>query len=390
VAAVLRDLHWRNVLCNTSFPCSVVLRGSRLEICLPSDPASRASHVCEPWGEPWQQRGMRVDNFSETGCAHFSLPTIERWKAELRAHSPFLGSDDPRVRELMARKANLPPGALAAFRRLLPPSGTRAKSRRLRRCAVVGSAHSLICHKPQRGSEIDRHDGVWRSNAAQHYNIHNGSDVGQLMRASRRSFRGFKMLDLLHTRGPIFRAGARTDFRVNALYDSFGVSHDETIVVSSAWFKQPWGTESFMNLRNPCCNRIRIRSNYTAAHLLQLVADGFRVRFLRPPSTGDDALDGLLGSSGGNALYGAVAACDEVNLYGAGLYSDGPRDTKRYLHFYNLVPGVADCVNDTARRAARFMRKRTVETRREWVNGRVRTELLLHVLHALKVINWIQ
>ena len=63
------------------------------------------------------------------------------------------------------------------------------------------------------------------------------------------------------------------------------------------------------------------------------------------------------------------------------------------LHFYDLLPGVADCTNVSvrwARRVERHMRRRTVEARREWIGGRVKTELLLHVLHARGIINWVQ
>ena len=63
-----RDLSRRGVFCNASFPCSVTAeRSAVVKICLPSDNASRAARVCEPWGELWQQAGMAVSAWSPSG-----------------------------------------------------------------------------------------------------------------------------------------------------------------------------------------------------------------------------------------------------------------------------------------------------------------------------------
>ena len=107
-----------------------------------------------------------------------------------------------------------------------------------RRCAVVGSGQDLICYQPHRGREIDEHDVVWRANAAQHYHVDNGSTVGELMRGAGASRRGWRMMQLLRYRGPEYRAGTRTDYRTNCLFDGYVVSRSEACVVSRAWFKQ--------------------------------------------------------------------------------------------------------------------------------------------------------
>jgi hypothetical protein len=67
------------------------------------------------------------------------------------------------------------------------PSAVRARAYRpqhFRTCAVVGSGHDLRCGVP-RGSEIDSHDAVFRSNAAQHGEAMGGFDSAQA-RALRR------------------------------------------------------------------------------------------------------------------------------------------------------------------------------------------------------------
>ena len=131
-----------------------------------------------------------------------------------------------------------------------------------------------------------------------------------------------------------------------------------------------------------------MRSDYRAATLHNLSArHGQRFLFVRGASTGDAALENALRSSGGNALHGAVAMCDQVNLYGAGLFSEGVHEAKRYIHFYDLQPGVATCTGSAS--AAPVSERARVREKR-WVTDRLQTELLLHVLHAMGIINWVQ
>jgi hypothetical protein len=86
----------------------------------------------------------------------------------------------------------------------------------------------------------------------------------------------------------------------------------------------------------------------------------------------------------------AVAACDAVNVYGVGLFSEGPKASKRYMHFYDIQTGVAQCTNDTMFDGARWRQsRRFTAARANWIADRVRTELILHVLHAMRVINWV-
>ena len=409
MAATMRDdLHARGVLCNATFACTVTVDADgALRVCLPQDDASRNALLCEPWGDEILQRGTPVsDAFNASGCTLFNVLGIVHWWRAVRRHPVFLHSQDGRLLKslLRGKPGHAPPGAVAMMKRLLPDATDVKKTLLARgsggsKCAVVGSGHDLVCYKPSRGSSIDGHDAIWRANAAQHYQIDGGSSVHQLMHGAGSSRRGWRMMQLMQYRGPEWRAGSRTTHRINCLFDSFAVSRREVCIVSNAWFRQPWGRENFMNTRRACCNRYRIRSRYTTQKLLNLSADGLRVRFVRGAVCGDDSLNAMLRSSGGNALHGAIAQCQTVNVYGAGLYSDGVHDWKRYVHYYDTEMGIPQCTAAGARdrisnadgsinaSASNKTNSRWVE---RWIKDRVRTELLMHVLHAMGIINWIQ
>ena len=170
-AEVLRDIHHRGVLCNATISCNATILNAsgELEICLPTDPATREARLCEPWGDRWQQRGWGVGTFSESGCVRFNLSGIAEHVAALRARPAFLARGSERqLRRLLAGKklrgrAEVD-AAMARMHELLPAAAE--VSRRYRRCAVVGSGSDLICYKPHRGVEIDQHDAVWRSNVS--------------------------------------------------------------------------------------------------------------------------------------------------------------------------------------------------------------------------------
>ena len=156
------------------------------------------------------------------------------------------------------------------------------------------------------------------------------------------------------------------------------------------------------------------------------------------PADPGPGISALARSSGGNALLTALTACRQVSLYGAGLLrlpvaapahastgttsagtgtttaTEGRRASHQlvYAHYYD--PRVGHCMTnasmverhraDCARRAARHERTRRFradkgagrkdercEPRgRQWRRDRIETELLLHVLHVLGVVQWIQ
>ena len=132
-------------------------------------------------------------------------------------------------------------------------------------------------------------------------------------------------------------------------------------------------------------------------------------------------LEAMLGGSGGNAMHAAISMCDRVDVYGAGLYSTAVDTSKAYVHLYDwgagsciephIYPAVAakakqcderpllrGAAGGVASRDARHQRQghqgkypsTFCASRESWARARIRTELLLHVLHALEVIRWVQ
>ena len=212
----------RGVLCESESECQVEdMGGGLLMIVLPPDTVR--AQLCEPFGEHWQQFGLTV------GSGHnltVDLHQFSRWwcAIQTRGGSPFLRVSDDRLSHLLGRKPPLAnyfqgrfhalptdsPGAVAAavgnavaLRELLKSTTGHAwntTTKLIGRCAVVGSGFGLRCGAP-RGSEIDAHDAVFRSNSAQIL-----STAG--IRAPLREVLKKTQLDPL-------RVGARTTFRIN-------------------------------------------------------------------------------------------------------------------------------------------------------------------------------
>lgn len=95
----------------------------------------------------------------------------------------------------------------------------------------------------------------------------------------------------------------------------------------------------------------------------------------------------LLHTSGGNALLAALASCDQVVVYGSGLFgtrSDASSD-KRYVHYYDKY-GVEGCANSTRQHAMLPLHTEA----KTWLRDRVTHEALLHTLHAIGALIWVQ
>eukprot|EP00966_Prymnesium_polylepis_P309240 7146218-Prymnesium_polylepis.1 len=214
-----------------------------------------------------------------------------------------------------------------------------------------------------------------------------------------------------HTVNPAV-AGRRTTYRVNCLYQSHvpDATRDglEACIVSRAWFRQPWGAERFNNARHACCER-GVESSYTMAELQRHArSSGVAFAFFAGVAdSGIRTLDAMLAGSGGNALHAALSLCRRVNVFGAGLYTTALGASKVYTHLYDwgagrcmepsIYPAVAakarQC-DERARSSAGERRTRApgafCASRESWARARVRTELLLHLLHALEIVRWMQ
>ena len=154
------------------------------------------------------------------------------------------------------------------------------------------------------------------------------------------------------------------------------------------WFQQPWGKESANNARHTCCTaKSNLRSSYNLSHLIELEGSGARFAFFRGMDSGDDGVDAMLAGSGGNALHAALALCDRVDLYGAGLFSSGVTGDKIYAHAYDERVGM--CL-EPGSRVYEFGNVKGLAGFFNWRRDRIRTEILLHVLHALGIVRWVQ
>ena len=407
--ALKRDLHESNVLCNATAACEVThnatdsAHGMVLRVCLPNSDSVRRSLLCEPWGEAWQQRGVPLADLPSGGCFTFNVSEIARWWGLARHLPPWLTATDPGLGDALARKPHqigqrhMKHNHSVRFTQLMRVMEMRAAAaagaststgQRNLSCAVVGSGHSLRCGNA-RGAEIDAHDLVYRSNAAQHWEI--GSDAEVSRRYERNASRLTWLQRFLVThRTHVRRAGARTDYRVNCLFGSRSMSRRESCLVSRPWFRQPWGSEGFANMRHGCCDAVPLRSRYTTAWLERVHHEGGPVfRFAAPFGTQEPSLEALQHSSGGNALLAAVALCSRVRLYGAGLYAREPGAPKRYAHFYD-ESGVGECGGHKAPPSPELMqimhRRRRVT--QAWLVDRIRGEIFLSLLHVLGVLQW--
>jgi hypothetical protein len=357
-----------------------------------------------------------VESQRADGCASFDLARIAHWLGRVRSQPPFVSSGRnlnrsalaPLLREksrkgYRAKASSSSRGARGEDSRVhareflswlqTSPSGELASSyrpRQYRSCAVVGSGHDLRCGKA-RGAEIDEtHDAIFRSNSAQH-------------RRGERGFEGSAHARELQRHYAIdpARGGERTTFRVNCLFGGLAAlprttastrprhraDEPETCIIARAWFGQPWGVEGFNNLRHPCCSNRLLRSSYNVSRLRALEMGGARFAFFGGVASGDDSIDAMLAGSGGNALHAALALCERVDVYGLGLYSGGAHEDKVYAHAYD--ERVGQCLQPGSR-VYEFGNAKGLGGFFAWRRDRVRTEILMHVLHALGIVRWVQ
>ena len=429
VARLADDLHRGGVFCglsrgpSASEDCSVELLPFAVDhrlsvrICVP--PHAATSRVCEPYGELWQQIGSETRG----ACAEVSLLNLARWWQRLRVQGAFmLGPDDPHLSELahkkpFPRKRTVVEAKVAKnvynqrlfrwlsssrylntsrslfprrfpsndiFETASPSPGVRHGAAGGRgRCAFVGSGHSLRCGGP-RGQEIDAHEVVVRANRA---NLQTGTAHGKAS------------LAYLSAQ----RVGARTDVRINCLDGSraWGGA-EEVCAISYSWWRQAWGTESFNNVDKLCCvTDLQAKRRRSSYHLktLEELHQGTRhvhglpthVVMMKGVTSEDPVIDALLESSGGNGLQAAISLCNAVDVYGVGLLSTGADNV--YAHYWDAKVGQCFAASSTEAERLRLIgmwRPHGFRSLYKWQGGRVRTELLMHVLHTFGIIEWIR
>ena len=388
-----QDLHARGVLCDPSLPCNISTSDTNITICLPRVAAVLGSHVCEPWGEIWQQQGGPIGSFSSKpgqGCVSFDLTAVAAWWLQRRQRGPFIESIDEKEMKHLIKGKRFTPTQKAQMRRALAgwdsPSFRVGYHRPLmyKSCAFVGSGHDLRCGRPK-GSEIDAHDAVFRANAAQ------AMAARRDHQADASIARGTQVDSSSHSIGAV-QAGGRTDFRVNCLFNSTLIAAPtartrEICVISHGWWTRRAGREQWNNRGRPCCER-ELYSNYSLPNLERnAVHLHAQFRWMRRgPLSGVRAIDDMLLGSGGNALQSAVSLCRAVSVYGAGLLSESPTADKLYAHAYDT--SVGGCLVSTA--GFGFARWDNYKQYLLWLSSRIEAELLLHIFHALGVITWIQ
>ena len=357
-------------------------------------------------------------------CARFDLKRVFEWLARRRATLPFIthatlsspssgaaagsaraslahsrllrGKFTRRATHEAEAEASRYANAFASWLATSPSSSAAAAHRPLqyRSCALVGSGHDLNCG-PARGAEIDAHDAVFRSNNAQHAvgeagfeMFHHGrTTLGETLK------RHYRISDK--------RGGTRTTFRVNCLFggraalpavrdDAGGgnpLAEHETCVVAHSWLQQAWGREGFNNLRHPCCSQNLMRSSYNLSTLLSLEAKGARFAFFRAVHSADESLEAHLAGSGGNALHTALSLCERVDVYGTGLFAAGATADKVYAHAYDERVGL--CL-EPGSRVYEFGNTKGLNGFFKWRRDRVRGELMMHLMHAVGIVRWVQ
>ena len=79
--------------------------------------------------------------------------------------------------------------------------------------------------------------------------------------------------------------------------------------------------------------------------------------------------------------------CERVDVFGVGLLSAAWDQDKVYAHFWD--DAVGQCVPSAAPlRTIAMHRPERFRQFRRWRDTRVRTDLLMHVLHAFGVLRW--
>ena len=372
-------LHSRGTLCSESAPCTVdAKRRGEFSICLPAArPKESPGTLCEITPEE-RSAGFVLRKACSRGarrrCFRFHAEHILRWALERRRRAGLLRARDASagVPLCKGRCGPIP----AAMRR-----------RDLKRCAVVMPGHSLRCGLRPWGRVIDspRYDAVFRSN------------------------RYPKETAVAEAR----RAGRRTDYAYNHCDQA----------PPTAFCMGP--CESFLPLTSPngtrfgqVCTDLSRKSVHLSGLRVSTHLIGRRCKASKFCTTFKASGLGYA-HSGGWVLDHASALCDQVDVFGMGMFSHGGASSDViYQHHYDARfaerCSPARCLREgdpkflphleaLCRPKETCDRSKTTKTE-AWSSasdaGAVlksedqedfffRSELRLHVLHAIGLINWV-
>lgn len=331
-----RLLEARGTLCNATVPCRVSAvpaapeanhsKSSAFEICLPVVQDRRSS------GSSGTQQGSSVfcevapTNAATTAmstsaavaqsslfllkkacavgrkprCFLFELDAIRSWSLRLKADGvSYLVKQKKQQRQ-----------QLDLF--LIQPAAPRLRIAGMARCAVVMSGHSLRCPEISWASRIDNrsvYGAVFRANLA-------AMGKEAVPPASGSSLE--RRLGTLPSRHNLSRAysGARVDY-------SLELRNLSIPPYAKAPCELPEGAQCLPSTREP-------------AHPL------WRHEARTPQLLASERSSGLgLAHTGGAVLSTALAFCNETDVYGMGMFSEGPGHDVLYQHFYDshFAPG---------------------------------------------------
>ena len=195
------------------------------------------------------------------------------------------------------------------------------------------------------------------------------------------------------------RGGTRTTFRVNCLFGAaLRCRPSETLQEAATLWQSTRrasslivgcnrrGREGFNNLRHPCCSQNLMRSSYNLSTLLSLEAKGARFASsalcTRPTRASKHILPARVATRCTRHCLYASAWTSMARALAAGATAD-----KVYAHAYDERVGL--CL-EPGSRVYEFSNTKGLNGFFKWRRDRVRGELMMHLMHAVGIVRWVQ
>ncbi|KAJ8600762.1 hypothetical protein CTAYLR_006100 [Chrysophaeum taylorii] len=285
------------------------------------------------WRHIWaadKSRGKDARDDNAKPCRVVHVHALAAWVRTRRDLAPFVAKDNFETDGLTQKWVGHQDDLAATF-----PDTSPLGPKQLRRCAVVGSGHTLRCALVPWGSAIDspRYDAVFRVNKAQ---------FQPRARA-------------VH----ICQTGVRTDFIVNAFS---GENPAIPLTLPSRWLVRglaALGGAAIAKSPTDYRDHTQALTKFHKSPLAAVSAYRFAVKSLDVPKIARDRLpphsvprvylptrqvsSRALGSgSGSTALGVALAACTHVDAFAFGVFRGNASHDFRYMHFYQATPSEED------------------------------------------------